>query len=97
MAGGLIFAAVENVMYLNYLIPKPSADIIQWRWTVCTALHMGCSLVAGFGLIRIWRRTMANQTRPQLALGSPLFCTAIVLHGLYNGLAKLLHLTGHSF
>jgi hypothetical protein len=93
MAGGLVFAAVENVLYLNVYIPNPSPEIITWRWTVCVALHAGCSLVGGFGLVQIWKRTMANLTRPELSHGAKWLIAAMVLHGIYNALAVVFSLS----
>jgi hypothetical protein len=90
LAGGLIFAAVENVLYLKVYVPDPSSALVWWRWTVCVALHTGCSLIAGMGLIRVWSHTMKLRVRPQLALGVPHLVTAMVIHGVYNSLALLL-------
>ncbi|MGI9627234.1 MAG: hypothetical protein ACR2QM_10395, partial [Longimicrobiales bacterium] len=65
----------------------PTPALVYWRWTVCVALHMGCSLVAGLGLMRIWSRTVATLIRPDLARGAPLMASAIVIHGAYNTMA----------
>ena len=90
LAGAFVFAAVENVLYLNVYMPEPSELLIRWRWTICVALHMGCSLIAGLGLMSIWRPTIENRTRPQMASGAPYMVTAIIIHGVYNGLTVLL-------
>jgi RsiW-degrading membrane proteinase PrsW (M82 family) len=86
-ASGLAFAAIENLLYLQLYVPNPTPQLALWRWTVCVTLHTSCTLVAGIGLIRIWRRTMHDKTRPELSLGAPLLIAAIVLHGTYNALA----------
>ena len=90
LAGALVFAAVENVLYLKVYVREPSELLIRWRWTVCVALHMGCSFVAGLGLMRIWHSTIENRTRPKLTSGAAYMVTAIVIHGVYNGFAVLL-------
>ena len=90
LVGALVFAAVENVLYLKVYIREPSELLIRWRWTVCVALHMGCSFVAGLGLMRIWRSTIENRTRPQLTSGAAYMVTAIIIHGVYNSFAVLL-------
>jgi len=90
LAGALVFAAVENVLYLNVYVKEPSELLIRWRWTICVALHMGCSFIAALGLMRIWRSTVENRTRPQLTSGAIYLVTAIVIHGAYNGFAVLM-------
>lgn len=81
---GLCFAAIENVMYLNMGMQAPTPGIAAWRWTVCTALHTSCALVAGIGLGKVWEHTMTTQTRPVISLATPYFITAMLLHGIYN-------------
>ena len=97
IAGGLSFAAIENLLYFHVYVKDPSALYIQWRWTVCVGLHVGCSFIAGLGLIRIWRETWRTQTRPKLSLGYPYLLTAVVIHGLYNTLAVGLHFADFRF
>jgi hypothetical protein len=57
-AGGILFATIENLLYLRVYIPKASAALAQWRWKICTTMHVVCSFVGGLGLARIWRCTM---------------------------------------
>ena len=83
-AGGLAFAAIENLIYTNVYIPDGSEAFRAWRWTVCTGLHLNCSTLAGFGLVRIWSNAIRERRRPELALGMPFFAMAMVGHGLYN-------------
>ncbi len=96
-AGGLVFAAVENLLYLNLYIASPSAEIFLWRWTVCVALHVGCSLVGGIGMVQIWRHAINTRTRPTLRRGANWLIAAMVLHGVYNALAILLQLSQEMF
>jgi len=93
LAGGLAFACIENVLYLQVYIPDPSPTIVHWRWTVCVALHMGCSLIAGMGLMRMWGDVWSRRARTRLALGFPYLVAAIILHGSYNLLALLFERT----
>ena len=97
LGGGLGFAAIENLLYLNVYVPDPPAALVVWRWTVCVALHMGCSLIAGMGLMAIWSKTTRTRTKPDLGVGSAYFVTAIVLHGSYNAFATFLELSGFEF
>ncbi len=96
-ASGLAFAALENLLYLHVYVPHPSAELVAWRWTVCVALHVGCTLIAHFGVLRMWRDIWARRARPNLALAYPFLVAAVVLHGLYNAFALLLEFTTPPF
>lgn len=97
LMGGLLFAAVENLIYLNVYFPEPSPTLVRWRWSVCVAMHMGCSLVASLGLMRIWSRTIAEKIRPELNLASPYIISAVIIHGIYNSFAVLLAMMDFQF
>jgi len=87
LASALCFATVENLLYLNVYIPAPSDAIILWRWTVCTALHLAATSLAGLGLLRIYHVSRATLSPPDPSLGAPMFAAAIALHAAYNGTA----------
>lgn len=91
-ASGLVFAVIENVLYLNVYIPEPSEDIVLWRWSVCVALHTGCSLLAGVGVARMWKDSWQRHARPRASLAAPFIAAAAVVHGVYNGLATVISL-----
>lgn len=93
LGSGLAFAAIENLIYLNVYVPDPSPALVAWRWSVCMAMHAGCTFVAGLGLMRIWKRTMDHRTPPRLSLGAPCLVAAMAIHGAYNGAAILLEKT----
>ncbi len=93
VAAGVAFGVVENLIYLNVYIDKPTPQIVWWRWTVCLLLHASCSLIAGWGVVRTWREFQARQSLPQIALAAPALTTAIVVHGLYNATALILETT----
>ncbi|NOY29864.1 MAG: PrsW family intramembrane metalloprotease [Planctomycetes bacterium] len=82
--GGLAFAAIENLLYLHVYVPVHTPEFVNFRWTVCVALHVGCSLIAGVGLVQIWSVAVRDLSPPRLALGVPWFTAAMVIHGLYN-------------
>ncbi|NLW50412.1 MAG: PrsW family intramembrane metalloprotease [Candidatus Brocadiaceae bacterium] len=87
LAAGLAFAAIENVIYLGLYIPRASQAMVAWRWTVCVAVHMGCSLVAGMGVIRVWRDCWERMDRPRLWMAFPYQVVAIAIHAVYNAAA----------
>lgn len=97
LVSGCVFAAVENVLYLQVYIDNPPASLVLWRWTICVLLHAGCSCVAGLGAWRIWQQFRQHERAPVLSDGAPFLIAAIVLHGLYNGTVTLLELSGLEF
>jgi hypothetical protein len=94
VAGGLAFAVIENLLYLNVYIPNPSHELIVWRWTACVALHTVCSFIAGLGAVRVWRIVWRDKKPPRLALALPFLIAASVTHGLYNLAAMVLEISG---
>lgn len=97
ISGGLVFAAIENLFYLGTDVVNWDEGLTRWRWTVCVALHTGCSFIAGLGLIRVWQSTMQTFARPNLQLGYPFITAAIICHGCYNAFAVALSLSGYDF
>lgn len=89
MASGFAFAAIENVLYLKVYVPDPSPDLIAWRWTVCVALHVGCTTIASLGLAKAWKRSAHVRTRPNLESAAGMLIAAIVVHGCYNAFATV--------
>lgn len=90
LAAGLAFATIENLMYLHVYAAGPDSGIedfeafAAFRWTVCTALHVVCALIASTGLIRAWRRHLADGQPVDLSAAYPLFAVAMAVHGVYN-------------
>lgn len=95
--GAFVFAAIENVLYIFVYIFDPSSGLIQWRWTVCTLLHMGCTFVASLGLVHMWRDIWQNESRPNISLAYPYLLTAVIIHGGYNLFAIFLEIADYQF
>ena len=96
-AAGLVFACIENLLYLNLYIRDPSPALVKWRWTICVFMHVGCSVIAGMGVARIWRDVWQRWDRPRLPLGFGYTLAAIILHGSYNAFAVFLSATDYRF
>ncbi len=94
LVSALTFSAVENVLYLRVYFPDADASLATWRWTVCVAMHVGCTAIASLGVCRVHRETFALRKRPRVEAAIPCVAIAILLHALYNGLAIALELTG---
>jgi hypothetical protein len=92
--GALAFAAIENLIYVYVYVPHHTPEFVAFRWTVCVALHMTCSTLAGLGLVKVWRDAVTHLHRPKLELAYPWMSTAMVGHGLYNLTVTLLQLLG---
>lgn len=97
LGSAAVFATLENLLYLNVYIPDPGPGIILWRWTACSALHVGCTAIATVGLVRMWRNSIANLRPPSVADVYPFLVAAIVVHGAYNAVAVLVEFTGLAF
>ncbi|MFC1529199.1 PrsW family glutamic-type intramembrane protease [Gemmatimonadota bacterium] len=80
----LIFAAIENLLYLRIYIPEASGILAAWRWNFGSLLHVSASMIASLGLVKIWRESQSDFTRPQFSGSLPYLIGAIILHGGYN-------------
>jgi len=85
---GLAFAAIENLVYIHRFAAaaniKDVGRLAFYRWTVCTALHVTCAVIASLGLIRVWKRQLRDGRPADLAAAVPFFAAAMIAHGLYN-------------
>jgi hypothetical protein len=91
------FAVIENLLYLNVYIPNPPPGLVLWRWTICIALHVGCTAIASIGVLRAWKAGNAAGKPPDATAILPWLVAAIILHGAYNAFAVALELTGFRF
>lgn len=98
MAGsGLAFAVIENFIYFNVYIEDPTPELIYWRWTVCVGLHMGCSVIAGMGIMRMWYYTHENLVKAPVSLAAGNLALAVLIHGTYNAFATGFEIWGGGF
>ena len=86
--GGLVFSILENLIYqyiyLRSLSSEKLADVMAFRWTICTALHILCTVISSMGLRRVWRESLAKECPFRLSDAFPWFAAATAIHGLYN-------------
>ena len=92
-----VFAIVENLIYLNIYLPSPTPMTVAWRWTVCVALHVGCTLVASNGVARVWQRTNVERRPPRITDCAPMLTAAIILHAFYNLSVITYEISGRPF
>ena len=88
MLGGAVFSVLENLIYRYvYLQGLPSeqlADVMTFRWTMCTMLHILCPVVSSLGLRHVWRESLAKERPCRISDAFPWFAAAAFVHGLYN-------------
>jgi len=92
--GGLGFAAIENLMYLNVYFPDHGPGLAWWRWTVAVALHIGCSFLAACGVAKMWRAVLATRRPADLSVAFGWILAAILIHGGYNAFAVIIETVG---
>ena len=81
--GGLSFAVIENIIYLEVYFPEHTQDVFLWRYTVCLLVHSGCSFILGFGI----NQRLAASVRgdiPFLKGNRLFFVIPMVIHCFYN-------------
>lgn len=89
LISGLVFSVLENLLYIHIYMHDAQPDMIAFRWTVCTAVHLACSGIAGLGVRRVWLRCRETLQKPEPALAASYLIVAMVLHGLYNAITIL--------
>lgn len=86
--GGAVFSVLENLIYqhvyLTKLPPEKLAAVMAFRWTVCTLLHVLCTVVSSMGLRRVWRESLDKECPCRIYDAFPWFAAATAIHGLYN-------------
>lgn len=92
--GGLAFAAIENLIYMFVYVPNHSSEFVAFRWTVCVALHVTCSTLAGIGLVQVWRDSITHLRKPRLELSYRWMAAAMIGHGVYNLTVTILESAG---
>jgi len=86
--GGAVFSVLENLIYqhiyLAKLPPEKLAAVMAFRWTICMALHILCTVVSSMGLRRAWRESLEKECPCLISKAFPWFAAATAIHGLYN-------------
>ena len=95
MLGGAVFSVLENLIYqhiyLRTLPPEKLADVMEFRWTMCLALHILCTVVSSLGLRRVWRESIEKERPCRIIDAFPWFIAATAIHGFYNASMLILN------
>lgn len=88
MLGGAVFSVLENLIYqyiyLRNLPPEKLADVMAFRWTICTVLHILCTVISSMGLRHVWGESLTKERPFRMSDAFPWFIAATAVHGLYN-------------
>lgn len=93
-ASGLLFGAIENLLYIHVYFPDAGPELARWRWTVTMPMHAVCSTIAAAGVAAMWRSVMRTGTRARIADAFPWIVAAMLIHGANNALAIVLSAFG---
>ena len=93
--GGAVFGVLENLIYghvyLAELPPEKLAAVMAFRWTICTLLHILCTVVSSMGLRRVWRESLEKDRPCRIIDAFPWFIAATAIHGFYNASMLILN------
>ncbi|MDY7011466.1 MAG: PrsW family glutamic-type intramembrane protease [Planctomycetota bacterium] len=88
--GAIVFATLENIMYLHLAHPEGGLGYALWRYIVCTLMHVSASIIFGVGLARMWLWIRREGIRFRIKGLLRYYISASVLHGLYNVIVLIL-------
>jgi len=81
--GGLTFAVVENIIYLQVYFPEHTQTLTVFRYTACLTMHVVASFILGFGINQKLMASVRGEI-PLLKGNKKYFFTAMVIHSLFN-------------
>ena len=81
--GGLSFAIVENVIYLQVYYPEHTQALVIFRYSVCLTMHMVCSFILGFGINQKLLASVKGEF-PFLKGNKKFFFIPMIIHSLFN-------------
>lgn len=86
--GGAVFSVLENLLYQNIYLaklpPEKLASAMAFRWSICTMVHILCTIISSMGLGHVWRESLAEARPCRISDAFPWFAAATFVHGLYN-------------
>ncbi len=84
VATAVVFAAIQNVIYLWVYFPNASMELVLFRWFGGVLLHVGCSVLAVGGLVTVWEHARSGGRAPRISDAYRSVSVAIVVHAVYN-------------
>jgi RsiW-degrading membrane proteinase PrsW (M82 family) len=86
--GGLSFAVIENIIYLQFYFPEHTQTLVVFRYSACLAMHMVCSFILGFGINQRLLASIRGEI-PFLKGNKKFFFIPMIIHSLFNITAVL--------
>ena len=86
--GGLSFAVVENILYLQIYFPEHTQTLVVFRYSACLTMHVVCSFILGFGINQKLLASVRGEI-PLLKGNKKFFFIPMILHSLFNITAVL--------
>ena len=81
--GGLSFAVVENIFYLEVYYPAHDRSLLLFRYTWTLGMHVAASFIVGLGVNERLLRSARGEV-PFLSGNWRFFVIPMILHSLFN-------------
>ena len=87
--GGLSFAVIENIIYLQLYFPQHTQTLMVFRYSACLTMHVVCSFILGFGINQKLLASVRGEI-PLLKGNKRFFFVPMIIHSLFNIMAFLI-------
>lgn len=84
--GGLSFAVVENILYLQFYFPEHTQALVLFRYSAGLTMHVASSFILGFGINQKLLASVRGEI-PLLKDNKKFFIIPMVIHSLFNIMA----------
>lgn len=91
--GALVFATLENLIYVHVYHPEAGTRFVALRYAVCTSVHVAATAVFGAGLAKMWRRIRETGGSFDIDVIFRYYVGAVAIHAAYNTTVVILELT----
>ncbi|MBI3931545.1 MAG: PrsW family intramembrane metalloprotease [Chloroflexi bacterium] len=81
--GGLSFAVVENILYLQVYFPEHTQALVVFRYSAGLTMHVVSSFIVGFGINQKLLASVRGEI-PLLKGNKKFFVIPMILHSLFN-------------
>ena len=86
--GGLSFAVIENIIYLQFYFPEHTQTLVVFRYSACLTMHVVCSFILGFGINQKLLASIRGDI-PLLKGNKKFFIIPMIMHSLFNIMAVI--------
>ncbi len=86
--GGLSFAVIENILYLQFYFPEHTQTLVLFRYSAGLTMHVVSSFILGFGINQKLLASVRGEI-PLLKGNKKFFFIPMIMHSLFNIMAVL--------